>query len=263
MFARLGNFFEMITDWVWDNAEESIPLERRLAQARKKRKEMLTGGVHDAAKMGEYAQSISQQRAELLVAMTNTMDDIKAAKQDALAAQKAGDANSEAGYNADAMKLANEAAQIQSEITELDAEVELAYRDFKDARMMIVELSRDIATEARGDMRLVAKVARTDLKVRMLQLKENMLGLTTATDPAVGMRQRALEKAESKERYINARAEVVADLWEDHRGSRLAENRRVTREGAEILAKVEKELGYTAPVALPAPAEEKSTAGTH
>ncbi len=261
MFDRLGNFLETLSDWVWDEAEDSIPLERRLAQARKKRKEMLTGGVHDAAKMGEYAQAISQQRAELLVALKNTEDDIKAARLEAIEAQKTGDEATFASLNADARRLANEAGSIQLEITELDTEVEQAYKDFKDARMMIVELSRDIATEARGDMRLVAKVARTDLKERMLTLKENMLGLTTAANPAESVRQRAIEKAESKERYIDSRAMVVADLWEAHRGSRIAENRRVSSEGAEILAKIDKSLGFTAPPALPAPVVQKTAAG--
>ncbi len=248
-----------MNDWIWDSAEESIPLERRLAQARKKRKELLSDGINDAAKMGEYAQDISQQRAELLITFQDTLDDIKAAKEDALAAQKAGRTEEEASHNADAVRLANEAAEIKAELDSLDKDVEEAFADFRDARLMIVELSRDIQAQARGDIKLVAKVARTDLKEKMLKLKESMLGLTTADDSAEGLRTRALAKAEQKERNINARALVIGDLWEEHRGHRVAESRRISRAGEEFLANAEKEIGYTpTEPALPAPAEKAS-----
>jgi hypothetical protein len=241
----------MIIDMFFETAEEAVPLERRLAFARQQRKEILTKGIDDASKLGEYAGELAQQRAELLVMYNNTIEDIKETKRLALQAQNSNNTEQEAVQNADAARLANEAAEIQTEIQVLDQDIETAYRDFHQAKDMIVELSRDIQRQSRDDMRLVAKVARTDLKEKMLSIRESMLGLTSTRDSAAALRARAVEQAEAKENRIQARSEVVAALWEEHRGSRVAEAREISAAGASIIADVERELGYTPKPALP------------
>lgn len=258
VLQRIFTLISMGVDALFEGVEDQIPLERKLAQARKERKKLLAGGIDDASKMGALVEALVVERAEYLAMLEDTTADLNIILQDARAAQARGEVEDELALNADAQRLAAEAAQIQSEIDELDQDIDEASANFKQARGIIVQMSRDLKQAARGDVRLVAKVARTDLKERMLSLQENILGLTTAEDSAEGMRQRAITKAGEKERYIDARAQVIGDLWDEHRKGRIAESRRLAGQGAVILEAQQKALGYTpsTPAALPAPKPE-------
>lgn len=265
MLSRLGEIISTVIDMFIDRAEDAIPPERRLANARKKRKELLGASLHDGAKIGEVAAELAQQRATMLVMRGNTYDDIAEEKRMALQAQQAGDADTEALHNANAVRLANELAEIDEEIKTLDLDVENANQDFKMARQMIVDFSRQIEREARGDVRIIGQIARTNLKGRMVEFKESILGLTTSEDPSVAMRQRLQNESAARERYIDAKDIIVEDLWQAHRGSRIAEGQRVSAAGRAILEQVNKEVGYEPKSALPeatpkAEAAEKTAA---
>ncbi len=260
MLSRLGEIISTVIDMFIDRAEDAIPPERRLANARKKRKELLGASLHDGAKIGEVAAELAQQRATMLVMRGNTYDDIAEEKRMALQAQQSGDVDTEALHNANAARLANELAEIDEEIKTLDLDVESANQDFKMARSMIVDFSRQIEREARGDVRIIGQIARTNLKGRMVEFKQNILGLTTSEDPSVAMRQRLQNETAARERYIDAKDILTDDLWQEHRGSRIAEGQRVSAAGRAILEQVNKEVGYQPATALPEAAPKAEVA---
>ncbi len=255
---RLGQILAMLSGLLVDHAEEAIPLERRLAYAREERKKQLRASVDDGAKMGQYAGMITQQRAEMLIMLQNTKDDATAALQDAQQAQRAGNSEQEALHRADATRLAEEVVRIQSEIDSLDKDISEAGEAYEQAKTMILEMSRELQAQARGDMSLVARVARTDMREKFLQLREDMLGLTTTKDSAQGLRQRAIEADDKKGHYVDSRSDILNGLWQQYRGSRIADSRRASQAAVSVLDGLQQQIGYTPSAQLPAAGETQA-----
>ena len=275
LFKRIGDLFRMFFSFFVESAEESVPLERRLAYDRLKRAENLKGQMGAAEDVGAAAEMMVQQLAEARIVAANLRQEAKAHLEAAAAAAHRGDTTTQEQEEARAITLAEELAVAEAEVGDLEQLVEEALSDKKEAISMVLEQSKELERLARNDSRMVAKARMTGMRRQQLELREQMLDLVP--DDQSNLRSRMKDKVSQDEAKYRARRDVVDALWNQKKSSRLDTARRTTAAGAAKLAELKNEVGYApeaeAPIAAEpvqseapaqvaeAPAEQQSAAG--
>jgi hypothetical protein len=142
-----------------------------------------------------------------------------------------------------AAALANELAEAESEVRDLEALVEDALSDKKEAITMVIEQSRQLEKLARGDARLVGRARMTDMRRQQLELREQMMELVPGDQS--NARARIQEKIGQDEARYRARRDVVDAMWEAKQGSLKAKETETTAAGQATLDQLAREVGYT------------------
>ena len=241
-------FLKMLMSIFWDEVEESVPIERRLAFDRQERAEHWNRMKGKATDIGEIAELAVQQLAEAKVAEENLEDAVRDALEEAKQAQGRGDARGEEDARGRAAVLAEDLAETRAWIAELDEDVEGALQNQKEAIALVVRQSEELKRLAHKDMMLVSRIRRSEMRSQMLELQEALL--QSVPDDRSNLRQRAEDQADRLAARTEARSKVVAALWENQRRDELAQRVQISRQGREIFDQLAAEAGY-ATKALP------------
>jgi len=194
-----------------------------------------------------------QGLAEARIIEANLREEIRSHLQAAKAAAARGDTATEESEQAAAAALADDLAEAEAEVHELELTVAESLKDQKDAKQMVVDQVRELERLSRNDSRLVAKVRRTKMKQETLRLREALLQLIP--EDRENIRRRALEQAKKREARVKARTELVDALWKEKRRKVVDRRLQVSARGAQILSQMEKEVGYVPSSATPKPIE--------
>jgi hypothetical protein len=259
LFKRIGDLFRMFFSFFVESAEESVPLERRLAYDRLKRAENLKGQMGAAEDVGAAAEMMVQQLAEARIVAANLRQEAKAHLEAAAAAAHRNDTTTQEQEESRAMTLAEELAVAEAEVADLEQLVEEALHDKKEAIVMVLEQSKELESLARNDSRMVAKTRMTNMRRQQLELREQMMDLVPSDQG--NLRSRMKEKVSQDEAKYRARRDVVDAMWNQKKRSRMDTSRATTAAGAAKLAELKSELGYAPQTqaqvdAAPAPAVE-------
>lgn len=254
IFRRVGDLFRMFFSFFLEGAEDSVPLERRLAYDRMKRAENLKKQMDAAEDVGAAAEMMVQQLAEARIVAANLRQETKAHLEAAAAASRRGDAVTQQREMARATALSEELAAAEDDIAMLESLVEEALSDKREAIDMVLDQSKQLEKLARGDSRLVARARMTEMRKQQLELREEMMDLVPSDQSNV--RARISEQVTKDEARYKARRDVVDAMWDQ---KRRASTERVaqTAKGAAILDQLKAEVGYQeGPETIEAPAEE-------
>jgi hypothetical protein len=259
IFQRIADFFRMIFSGFVDSAEDSVPLERRLAYDRVKRAENTKKQMGAAEDVGAAAEMMVQQLAEARIMSANVRHEAKSHLEAAAAAAKRGDTVTQQQEEVRASALAEELAQTEDEVAQLEGLVEEALHDKKEAISMVLEQARELETLARGDSRLVARARMTDMRRQQLELREQMMDLVPGDQS--NMRARIQDQVVKDEVKFRARRDVVDAMWNQKRNMRADQTLTTTAAGSAKLEELKREVGYgNAPAAAAAPATAASDA---
>lgn len=254
VFRRIGDMFRMFFSFFLEGAEDSVPLERRLAYDRTKRAENLKKQMGAAEDVGAAAEMMVQQLAEARIVAANLRQEAKAHLEAASAAAHRGDAVTQEREESRATALAEELAMAEEEVYMLESLVEEALSDKREAIDMVLDQSKQLEKLARGDSRLVARARMTDMRRQQLELREQMMDLVPGDQS--NMRARIQEQVVKDEARYKARRDVVDALWDQKRTS-TTERVAQTAKGAAKLAELKAEVGYQHdPAAIEAPPAE-------
>jgi hypothetical protein len=254
IFSRIGDFFRMIFSIFLEGAEDSVPLERRLAYDRLKRAENLKKQMGAAEDVGAAAEMMVQQLAEARIVAANLRQEAKAHLQAASAAAARGDVVTQQQEEARATALAEELAVAEDEVLTLELMVEEALYDKQEAIDMVLDQSKQLEKLARGDSRLVARARMTEMRRQQLELREQMMELVPGDQ--TNMRARIQESVDKDEARFRARRDVVDAMWKQKQTVSSRQALTTTAAGAAVLEELKNEVGYSsAPPPLEAPAE--------
>jgi hypothetical protein len=255
-FRRIAELFRMFLDLFVDRAESSVPLERRLAYDRAKRATNLKGQMNRAEDVGAAAEMMVRQLAEARIIAANLRSEARAHLEAAMAARSRGDEVTRVQEEGRATTLAEELADAEADVGELEALVGEALSDKKESIAMVLDQSRELERLSRGDARLVAKVYMTQMRRQQLELREEMLQLVPGDQD--NMRSRIEDKAKSDEARYKARRDVVDALWSQKRRQTTDEALSTSAAGRARLAELKSEVGFvdTAPTPPVATATE-------
>lgn len=241
LFKRIGDLFRMFFSMFVSSAEDSVPLERRLAYDRVKRAENLKGQMGAAEDVGAAAEMMVQQLAEARIVAANLRQEAKAHIEAAQSAANRADTITQQQEENRATTLAEELARAEAEVGELESLVEEALSDKKEAIAMVLDQSKELEKLSRGDSRIVARSRMTLMRKQQLELRERMMDLVPGDQG--NLRARVQEKVKEDEAKFRARRDVVDALWKQKRSS---EGQRVstTAAGAKVLEALKREVGY-------------------
>lgn len=254
MLERIKRFFKMLASMFFDFAEESVPLERRLAYDRQEKRIKFGQMMDKATDVGEAAELMVQSLAEARITANNVRSEIKAHLQAARSSASREDKTTEENENAAAAALADDLAEAENEIADLEQLVNETLRDKKDARDMVLGQARELEKLARQDTRLVARVRISEMRGQALQLREAMLQLVP--EGRDDFRQRAQQQAQKASARVAARTELVDALWKQKRRGMISRSATTSDRGRVILAQIQEEVGYQPATAISAPTEE-------
>jgi len=257
IFSRIANFFRMLFSGFVDSAEDSVPLERRLAYDRVKRAENLKKQMGAAEDVGMAAEMMVQQLAEARIMAANVRQEAKAHIEASVSAAHRGDLVTQQQEEARAAALAEELADAEGEVAALEQLVEDALADKKEAIVMVLDQSKELEKLARHDTRLVARARMTGMRRQQLELREQMMDLVPGDEGS--MRARIQERVTQDEARYRARRDVVDALWQQKRRTVTDRALHTTAAGAAKLEELKREMGVSAaPAAPPAQAEEQA-----
>ena len=262
LFKRIADFFRMLMGIFVDRAEDSVPLERRLAYDRVKRAENLKKQMGAAEDVGAAAEMMVQQLAEARIVAANLRHEAKQHLQAAAAAAGKGDATPAEAEEARATSLAEELAQAEAEVGDLERVVEDALQDKKEAIHMILDQAKELEKLSRHDTRLVARARMTGMRRQQLELREQMMDLVP--NDQSNIRARAQERLQTDEARYRSRKDVVDALWDQKRRTTTDRMLTTSAAGAAKLEELKAELGFAPPATAPAveaPAEIEAGAG--
>jgi hypothetical protein len=244
IFSRIGNFFRMLFSGFVDSAEDSVPVERRLAYDRLKRAENLKKQMGAAEDVGVAAEMMVQQLAEARIVAANLRQEAKFHLQASAAAAQRGDLVTQQAEEAAAQDLAEELAQAEGEVAGLEQLVEEALSDKKEAIVMVLDQSKELEKLARSDSRVVAKTYMNQMRRQQLELREQMLDLVPGDQS--NMRARIQENVSKDEAHFRARKDLIDAMWQQKSRTRAAQG-PATAAGAAKLDELKREMGMVAP----------------
>jgi len=266
LFGRIMELIRMFFSGFVESAEDAVPLERRLAHDRVRRADNVKQQMSAAEDVGAAAEMMVQQLAEARIVAANLRQEAKAHLEAAHAAGQRGDAVTQTQEMGRASALAEELASAEGEVAELEALVNEALADKKEAIAMVLEQSKELERLSRNDARLVARARMTSMRREQLELRERMMDLVPGDQ--TNMRARIEEKVEKDAAKFRARRDVVDALWDQKRRTTADRTLKTTAAGAAKLAELKAELGLDQVAAAPAPpaaaevpAEQEQAAG--
>ncbi len=243
LLQRIKDIFGMLFSGFVESAEDSVPIERRLAYDRVKRSENLKQQMGAAEDVGAAAEMMVQQLAEARIVTANVRQQVKNHLQRAQAAAARGDTVTQQEEEAAAAGLANELAEAEAEVRDLEMIAEEALSDKKEAIKMVIDQSRELEKLARGDSRLVARARMTEMRRQQLELREQMMELVPGDQ--ANSRARVQQKISQDEARYKARKDVVDAMWDAKRGAMKAKEMETTAGGQQKLDEIMNEVGYT------------------
>lgn len=257
LFRKIGQWLGMLTGIFVERTDDRFSVERRLAYDRQQRAEELKRQRMMAVDIGAYAVELAQDLGEAVVEEEDLRAQAKEHVARANAAKARGDAQTEEQELARASQLAEELAEAEAHLAQLQAEKEAALKDKEEAYTIIEDGIAQLRAQAREDARLARRTGMATLRERSLEMREKLAQMipedrdNTRTDI-----EAKLNKREAK---LEARRELTDRVLSREREQRVGAQQKISAKGRANLSELFAEVGYT-PTAVDATAAAAAAA---
>jgi hypothetical protein len=265
LFRKLGQWLDMLVGIFVERTDDRFSVERRLQYDRQQRAEQLKRQRALAIDIGAYAAELTQDLGEAVV----DVEDLRAQARDhvarANAAKARGESQKEEEELARASQLAEELAEAEAHLAQLNAEKDAALKDKEEAYTIIEDGIAQLRAQAREDARLARRTGMAELRERSLEMREKLAQMIPEDqDNTRGQIEEKLQKREAK---LEARRELTDRLLTRERDQRTQARQQISAKGRENLSELFAEVGYTptavdATVPAAAAARQASDAAT-
>jgi hypothetical protein len=251
LFRKIGQWLGMLTGIFVERTDDRFSVERRLSYDRQQRANQLKRQRELAVDVGAYSVELAQQLGEAVV----EVEDIRAQAREhvarANAAKARGDARTEDEELARASRLADELAEAEAHLAQLQLEKEAALKDKEEAYALIEEGIASLRAQAREDARIGRRAGMSELRERSLEMREKMAQLIP--EDREDIRANIEQKLNRREAKLEARRELTDRVLSRERDQRLTAARQISAKGRSNLSELFAEVGYT-PTAVDASA---------
>jgi hypothetical protein len=251
LFRKIGQWLGMLTGIFVERTDDRFSVERRLAYDRQQRAEDLKRQRMMAVDIGAYAVELAQDLGEAVV----EVEDLRAQAKDhvarANAAKARGDTQTEDQELARASQLAEELAEAEAHLAQLQAEKESALKDKEEAYSIIEDGIAQLRAQAREDARLARRTGMATLRERSLEMREKLAQMIP--EDRDNMRTDIEAKLNKREAKLEARRELTDRVLARERQQRVDAQQKISAKGRANLSELFAEVGYT-PTAVDATA---------
>jgi hypothetical protein len=251
-FRKLGQWLSMLTGIFVERTDDRFSVERRLQYDRQQRAEQLKRQRTLAVDIGAYAAELAQDLGEAVVEVEDLRSQAKDHVARANAAKARGDSKTEEEELGRASQLAEELAEAEAHLNQLNAEKDAALKDKEEAYTIIEDGINQLRAQAREDARLARRTGMAELRERSLEMREKLAQMIP--DDRDNERGQIEQKLNKREARLEARRELTDRLLSSQRDQRLRAQQQISAKGRENLNELFAEVGYT-PTALEAPAQ--------
>ncbi len=258
LFRKIGQWIGMLTGIFVEKTDDRFSVERRLAYDRQQRAEQLKTQRNVAVDVGAYAVELAQELGEAVVEVEDLRSQAKEHVARANAAKARGDAKAEEEELARASRLADELAEAESHLAQLQSEKEGALKDKEEAYAIIEDGIESLRAQAREDARLGRRAGMAELRERSLEMREKLAQMIP--EDRDNTREQIDQKLDKREARLEARRELTDRVLSRERDQRIRQSQQVTAKGRANLNELFAEVGYT-PTATDAGATGTAAAG--
>jgi hypothetical protein len=256
LFRKLGQWLSMLTSIFVERTDDRFTIERRLQYDRQQRAEELKRQRMLAVDVGAYAVELAQELGEAVI----EVEDLRAQARDhvarANAAKARGDSQTEDQELARASQLAEELAEAEEHLAQLQREKDAALKDKEEAYVIIEDGIANLRAQAREDARLARRAGMSELRERSLEMREKLAQMIPEDRDST--REQIEAKLNKREAKLEARRELTDRILERERDQRTRAAQEISAKGRANLSELFAEVGYT-PTAVEAPAAVAAT----
>ncbi|HEV2124872.1 MAG TPA: hypothetical protein VGW38_19155 [Chloroflexota bacterium] len=242
-FRKLGQWIGMLTGIFVERTDDRFSVERRLAYDRQQRAEQLKRQRTLAVDVGAYAVELAQELGEAVVEVEDLRSQAREHVARANAAKARGDARTEEEELARASRLAEELAEAEAHLQQLQSEKESALKDKEEAYALIEEGIASLRAQAREDARIGRRAGMAELRERSLEMREKMAQLIPEDREQI--RADIEKKLNRREAKLEARRELTDRVLSREREQRLSAAQEISAKGRANLSELFAEVGYT------------------
>jgi hypothetical protein len=243
LFRKLGQWLDMLVSVFVERTDDRFSVERRLQYDRQNRAEQLKRQRTLAVDIGAYAAELTQDLGEAVV----DVEDLRSQARDhvarANAAKARGDSQKEEEELARASQLAEELAEAEAHLAQLNAEKDAALKDKEEAYTIIEDGIAQLRAQAREDARLARRAGMAELRERSLEMREKLAQMIP--EDRDNTREQIEEKLQKREAKLEARRELTDRLLSRERDQRTQARQQISAKGRENLSELFAEVGYT------------------
>ena len=174
LFRKIGQWLDMLVGVFVERTDDRFSVERRLQYDRQQRAEQVKRQRTLAVDIGAYAVELAQDLGEAVV----DVEDLRSQARDhvarANAAKARGDSKTEEEELARASQLAEELAEAEAHLAQLNQEKDSALKDKEEAYAIIEDGIAQLRAQAREDSRLARRAGMAELRERSLEMREKL-----------------------------------------------------------------------------------------
>ena len=249
LFRKIGQWLDMLVGVFVERTDDRFSVERRLQYDRQQRAEQLKRQRTLAVDIGAYAVELAQDLGEAVV----DVEDLRSQARDhvarANAAKARGDGKTEEEELARASQLAEELAEAEAHLAQLNQEKDSALKDKEEAYAIIEDGIAQLRAQAREDSRLARRAGMAELRERSLEMREKLAQMIP--EDRDNTREQIEQKLQKRESKLEARRELTDRLLSRERDERVTARQQISAKGRSNLSELFAEVGYT-PTALDA-----------
>jgi len=242
-FRKLGQWVSMLTGIFVERTDDRFSVEERLKYDRQQRSEQLKRQRLLAVDVGAYAQELAQELGEATMEVEDLRSQAKEHVARANAAKARGDAGTEQQELARAAQLADELAEAEEHLMQLQSEKEEALKDKEEAYRIITDGIEQLRAQAREDARLGRRAGMAELRERSLEMREKLAQMIP--EDREDMRQEISQKLNKREARLEARRELTDRILERQQDQKLRQAQEISAKGRANLSELFAEVGYT------------------
>ena len=242
-FRKLGQWIGMLTGIFVEKTDDRFSVERRLSYDRQQRGEQLKQQRNVAVDVGAYAVELAQELGQAVVEVEDLRSQARDYVARANAAKARGDARTEEEELARASRLAEELAEAEAHLGQLQAEKEHALKDKDEAYNLIEEGIASLRAQAREDERLSRRAGMAELRERSLEMREKLAAMIP--EDRDNTREQIDQKLDKREAKLEARRELTDRVLTRERDQRVRAAQEVSAKGRANLSELFAEVGYT------------------
>ncbi len=257
MFQRIRSFFGSIVGIFINRAESAVPLEERLKYDRQRKSQGLKGQMDRAANVGALANEAVAELAEMRGDVAGLREEAKEHVRLAQLAAARGDSDEEEKQLGMAGQRSDELAQAQTELAQLERDVNDALQNKEAAKQMVFDQADQLQRLARNDSRLVRQVQMTQMREQSLALTEEMAQVIPEDQD--NLREQVRQATDRRSARYESRKELVDGLLERQQRATRGSRAQVSAQGRNVLAELQAEVGYTPTAATPAQVPTRAT----
>lgn len=243
LFRKLGQWLDMLVGVFVERTDDRFSVERRLQYDRQQRAEQLKRQRTLAVDVGAYAVELAQDLGEAVVEVEDLRSQARDHVARANAAKAKGDTRTEEEELARASQLAEELAEAEAHLAQLNAEKDAALKDKEEAYAIIEDGIAQLRAQARQDTRLARRAGMAELRERSLEMREKLAQMIP--EDRDDTREQIEQKLQKRENKLEARRELTDRLLSRERDERTAARQQISAKGRTNLSELFAEVGYT------------------